>query len=224
MVLRFVVAVLLVWILGSCAQQTSQRGDILIIGDSVLAWNRAEGRDVGSALASELGRDVVNRAAFGAQIGATDLARIVGLSIPGQMPPGRWNWVIANGAANDLGFTCGCTRCGQVIDQLISTDSQSGAIPDLVSKAQAQGARVLWLGYYKAPETTSFRGCRPGLVEIERRIEVLARSNTGLYFLDAEDVFDPPVRDLFDTDRTHPSAKGSALIGTEIARVIERAS
>ncbi|MBO9451991.1 SGNH/GDSL hydrolase family protein [Tropicibacter sp. R16_0] len=217
------VALFLVWVLGSCAPQSAQRGDILIIGDSVLAWNRAEGRDVGSALASELGRDVVNRAAFGAQIGAADLARIVGLSIPGQMPPGRWNWVIVNGAANDLGFTCGCTRCGAVIEQLISTDSQSGAIPDLISKAQEQGARVLWLGYYKAPETTAFRGCRPGLVEIERRIELLARSNTGLYFLDAEDVFDPPARDLFDADRTHPSAKGSALIGKEIARMIERA-
>ena len=222
--LRFLVAVLLHLVLGSCAYQTAQGGDIIIIGDSVPAWNRGEDSDVGSVIASELSRNVVNRAAFGAQIRANDLASLVGLSIPDQLLPGQWNWVIANGAANDLGFSCGCTRCDQVINELISRDSKSGAIPGLIDEAQARGARVIWLGYYEAPETTSFEGCRPGLVEIERRIELLARSNPGLFFLDAEDAFDPPVRELFDPDRTHPSTKGSALIGKEIASIIEKES
>lgn len=222
--MRFMVAIFLFAVLGSCVDQTSQGGDIIVIGDSVLAWNRGEDSDVGSAIASELSRNVVNRAAFGAQIRANNFASLVGLRIPDQLLPGQWNWVIANGAANDLGFSCGCTRCDQVITELISRDSKSGAIPKLIEEAQAQGARVVWLGYYKAPETTSFEGCRPGLVEIERRIELLARSNPGLFFLDAEDVFDPPVRELFDSDRTHPSTKGSRLIGKEIANIIEKES
>ena len=222
--LRSIVAILLFAVFGACADQTSQGGDIIVIGDSVLAWNLEEQSDVGSAIASELSRNIVNRAAFGAQIKANDLASLAGLSIPDQLLPGEWNWAIANGAANDLGFSCGCTRCDQVINELISKDSKSGTIPDLVDMAQARGARVVWLGYYAAPETTSFEGCRPGLVEIERRIEVLSRLNSGLFFLDAEDVFDPPVRDLFDSDRTHPSAKGSSLIGKEIAAVIEKYS
>lgn len=215
---------MLLLILGCCVDPSSRGGDILVVGDSVLAWNRSEDSDVGSAVASELSRAVVNRAAVGARIRANDLVRFVGLSIPDQLLPGPWNWVIVNGAANDLGFSCGCTRCDQVIDQLISKDNQSGAIPELIYKAQTQGARVIWLGYYKAPETNSFEGCRPGLVEIERRIELLAQSNSRLIFLDAERFFDPPSKELFASDRTHPSVKGSALIAKEIASIIEKES
>ncbi len=219
--MRFLMAVWFFTIVGACAREAWDGGDILVIGDSVMVWNRGEDSDVGSVIASELSRKVVNRAAFGAQIGANDFASIFGLNIPDQLAPGQWNWVVANGAANDLGFSCGCTRCDREINKLISSDGKSGDIPNLIEKAQARGARVLWLGYYEAPETTSFEGCRPGLVEIERRIELFAQSNKALFFLDAEDVFDPPVRELFDKDRTHPSAKGSKLIGERIAEVID---
>jgi acyl-CoA thioesterase I len=205
----------------SCGLAPRQHGgDILIIGDSVMAWNRSAGADIGRALEAELGRDVVNRAALGAQIRADDLSALGGLSIPDQLSAGPWTWVVMNGGANDLGFSCGCIRCDAEIDLLISQDATTGAIPDLIARARAQGAKVLWAGYYKAPDTRAFRGCRPGLVELERRIAIHARTREGVFFVDTEDVLDPARPDLLDTDRTHPSVEGSAVIGRFLAREI----
>ena len=218
--MRLFSAALFVSLVAGCVHIPSQQDDIVVIGDSVMAWNRAESGDVGSAIGAELDRTVVNRAAFGAQIRANNATILLGLSIPAQLPPGQWKWVVANGGANDLGFSCGCTRCDNEIEALISRDGQTGDIPNLIAQALAQNARVLWLGYYRAPETTSFEGCRPGLVEIERRVARLARSNDSVFFLDAESVFEPLVPELFDPDKTHPSVKGSALIGREIANII----
>jgi acyl-CoA thioesterase I len=106
-----------------------------------------------------------------------------------------------NGGANGLGFSCGCTRCDAEIDLLITEDAATGAIPDLIARARAQGAKVLWVGYYQAPDSTSFRGCRPGLVEPERRIAIHARTREGVFFVDTEDVLDPAQPGLLDTDR-----------------------
>lgn len=197
-----------------------QGGDILIIGDSVMAWNRPAGADIGRAIEAELDSDVVNRAYLGAQIRAGDLSAVGGLSIPDQLAAGPWNWIVMNGGANDLGFSCGCTRCDGEIELLISEDATTGAIPDLIAQARAQGAKVLWAGYYRAPDTRSFRGCRPGLVELERRIAIYAKSREGVFFVDTEDVLDPAQPGLLDTDRTHPSVEGSALIGRFLAREI----
>ena len=220
---RFILLLSLALSTASCTQTGRKAGDIAVIGDSVMVWNSRGGNDIGSVVAAELGREVVNRAALGAQVSVSSMASIIGLSIPAQLPPGGWNWVVANGAANDLGLSCGCTRCDDEIEALISPDGRSGAIPDLIAQAHSQGARVIWLGYYEAPETTSFQGCRPGLVEIERRIALLARDDDKTYFLDAEDILDSANRDLLDRDRTHPSVEGSDLIGKEIARMISEA-
>jgi lysophospholipase L1-like esterase len=173
---------------------------------------------------AELERDVVNRAALGAQIRAGGLSSLGGLSIPDQLSAGPWNWIVMNGGANDLGFSCGCTRCDGEIDLLISGDATTGAIPDLIARARAQGAKVLWAGYYRAPDTTSFRGCRPGLVELERRIAIHARTTEGVFFFDTEDVLDPAKPSLLDKDRTHPSVEGSAVIGRFLAREIAQHS
>lgn len=192
-------------------------GDILVIGDSVLAWN---GGTVGDVIASELDRDVVSRAALGARIDASGAASLVGLSIPDQLSDGRWNWIVMNGGANDIGGSCGCERCDAVIDGLISLDGTVGDIPDLIAKARRTGAQVLWMGYYQAPLSQSFKGCRPGLVELERRVAKYARSHTGVYFVDAEDVIDPANPGLLSSDRTHPSRQGSTIIGRFLARTI----
>jgi lysophospholipase L1-like esterase len=215
---------LLVYV-ASCGLTPRQPGgDILIIGDSVMAWNRSADADIGRAMEAELERDVVNRAALGAQIRAGGLSSLGGLSIPDQLSAGPWNWIVMNGGANDLGFSCGCTRCDGEIDLLISGDATTGAIPDLIARARAQGAKVLWAGYYRAPDTTSFRGCRPGLVELERRIAIHARTTEGVFFFDTEDVLDPAKPSLLDKDRTHPSVEGSAVIGRFLAREIAQHS
>ena len=207
--------------LASCGLAPRQTGgDILVIGDSVMAWNRSSGGDIGRVIASELGREVVNRAALGARIRAGSFGALGGLSIPDQLSEGPWNWVVMNGGANDLGFTCGCTRCDAEIDLLISREGTTGAIPDLITKARRQQAKVLWVGYYQSPNSRSFRGCRPGLVELERRIANYALTKEGVFFIDSEDVFQPTMPGIFAADQTHPSAAGSAVIGRFIAQEI----
>lgn len=218
--MRILLVLSLLTLLATCGLAPRQSvGDILVVGDSVLAWNKSTGEDVGSVIEAELGREVVNRAALGARVGTGGFGALIGLSIPAQLSSGRWNWIVINGGANDLG-ACGCTRCANEIDLLISPDGTVGAIPDLIATAKRQGTRVLWIGYYEAPESKSFGGCRPGLVEIERRIALLARSKEGVTFVDSEEVFDPTDSSLFANDRTHPSAAGSAMIGQFLAQHI----
>lgn len=224
--MRVLASLMLILTLAACGPAPTGRsgGDILVIGDSVMAWNNGAGADIGSVIAERLDRSVVSRAVAGARIRAGGGASLVGLSIPDQLATGAWDWVVMNGAANDLGFNCGCTRCADEIEALISVDGQRGDIPDLIARAEAQGARVLWMGYYAAPNSTAFPGCRPGLVEIESRIARLAAARPGLIFVDAETIFNPPDPSLFAGDKTHPSIKGSARIGTYLADVIARNS
>ena len=194
-----------------------QAGDILVIGDSVFAWNRSSGQDVGRVIEMELNRDVTSRARLGAQLQSGRLASLGGLSIPDQLTTGSWSWVVMNGGANDLARACGCQRCDGVIDQLIGPDAMTGAIPDLISRARNQGAQVIWAGYYEAPASRSFAGCHPWLVTLEQRIARYAAAKPGVYFMDIEDVIDATASHLLAPDRTHPNSTGSAVIGRFIA-------
>lgn len=216
--MRVLLFLVMITLVGCGASPQRSGGDILVIGDSVMAWNRASGRDIGRVISAELGRDVTSRAVVGAGIrsgGLGPLAR----PIPSQLSTGQWKWVVMNGGANDLGSTCGCARCAPVIDSLISRDGRTGDIPQLITTARAQGAQVLWMGYYQSPGAL-FRGCRPALVELDRRIALYASATDGVFFADAEDVIAPNNPGLFAPDQTHPSVAGSALIGKFLARVI----
>lgn len=214
------IALVFILIAGCGIAPRQSGGDILVIGDSVLAWNQGT---IGDVIAAELDRDVVSRAAPGARLHASKAASLVGLSIPRQLSAGKWNWVVMNGGANDLGGSCGCGRCDAVIDALISTDGSTGDIPDLISDARMSGARVLWMGYYQAVESASFRNCRAGLVELERRIEIHAQSHDGVYFFDSEDIFDPNDSRFLGADLTHPSRDGSRILGRFLAKAIAEA-
>lgn len=223
--MRLVIVITLALLLAGCGIAPRQTGgDILVTGDSVLAWNRTSGQDTGRVIAATLGRDVTSRATLGAQLQAGSLAVLGGFSIPDQLSEGPWNWVVINGGANDLAATCGCTRCDAVLDDLITPDATHGAIPDLIRSARATGAQVIWVGYYDAPASRSFAGCRPALVEVERRIARYADTSAGVYFIDSEDVLDGTEPALLASDRTHPSAAGSALIGRFIAQQIATAA
>ena len=220
--MRVLATLILITTLAACTPGAPRSGgDILMIGDSVLAWNRTSGRDVGSALGASLDRTVTNRATPGAQIRKRGFASALGLGIPDQLSGQGWNWVVMNGGANDLGFSCGCTRCDGVIEALISRDGTTGDIPALITRARSTGAKVLWMGYYRAPNSGSFQGCRPGLVEIERRIAKLAQATPGVSFVDSEDVITPRDPSLYAADATHPSPKGSAVIGQYLAKTIK---
>lgn len=119
--------------------------------------------------------------------------------------------MVLNGGANDLAALCGCGDCDGRIGALMVPDGDAGTIPDLISKAGAGGAVVLWLGYRDASASRSFRGCRPALVEIERRIA-------------PEDAPDPAAPGVLALDRTHPGPDGSTLIRRLVAAQIARLS
>ena len=209
-------------LVGCTDQAPRDGGDILVLGDSVMAWNSSAQASIPDVMARALGRDVVSKAVPGAQFdNSSAIAGAVGFDIRRQLTTGRWNWIVINGGANDLGSDCGCGACGPVVDRLIGKDSTSGAIPAFIKKVQATtGARVIWMGYYAGSGSGSFKGCRDDLVEMEARIARFSASQTHVYFADAEDVITRTDRSLFAKDNTHPSAKGSALIGAYLAQQI----
>ncbi len=210
--------------LAACTDVAPSRGgDILVLGDSVMAWNGTAA--IPDVIGSTLDRQVISKAVPGAQFdNDAALAGAVGFDIQRQFPGGRWNWIVLNGGANDFSADCGCGACGASLNALIGTDG-TGAVPSFIARLQATtGAQVLWMGYYKGNGKGSFEGCRDDLVEMERRIARLAAGREGVHFVDAEDVIDPDDATQFAPDNNHPSVKGSALIGAYLAQAIQSRS
>ena len=212
-------------LLAACTDSAPRGGgDIVVLGDSVLAWNGSGGQSVGDGIAAALGRDVTDRAVPGAQFtNSNDFTGAVGFDIRRQMPEGRWNWVVLNGGANDLNADCGCGACGREVDALIGPGGVGGAIPPYLARLRRGGARVLWVGYYEGTGSGPFAGCRDDLVEMEARIAQLAAAIPGIHFADAEDVFDSRDPASYAADRVHPSARSSMAIGAYLARTIAAA-
>ncbi|QUJ76097.1 SGNH/GDSL hydrolase family protein [Sulfitobacter albidus] len=210
--------------LTACVGGGPQSGDILLLGDSVMAWNGSDNADIGNVIADRLDRRVSVRAVPGAQFdNASGLASAVGFDIQAQYPGGAWNWVVLNGGANDLGFDdCGCGDCARVVDALIGPDAATGKIPAFLNRLRASGSRVLWMGYYTSPGT-SFAGCTDDLIVLEGRIARYAEARGDTFFFDGEDVIVRENPDHFANDDTHPSREGSALLGTALADLIARA-
>lgn len=220
--MREILAVLLIVTGLSACTDTAPRGggDILVLGDSIMAWNG--GRSIPDVIANQTGRSVTSRAVPGAQFdNGSTIASAVGFDIQQQFPGGRWNWVVVNGGANDLSADCGCGACGASVNALIAPDGQSGSIPAFLQRLRAQtGAKIMWMGYYAGSGSGSFAGCRDDLVEIESRIATFAAGRPGIHFVDSEDVIDRGDRGLFAGDNVHPSARGSARIGAYLAQEI----
>ncbi|MEP2682291.1 MAG: SGNH/GDSL hydrolase family protein [Sulfitobacter sp.] len=220
--MRRILAVLLIVTGLSACTDTAPRGggDILVLGDSIMAWNG--GRSIPDVIANQTGRSVTSRAVPGAQFdNGSTIASAVGFDIQQQFPGGRWNWVVVNGGANDLSADCGCGACGATVNALIAPDGQSGSIPAFLQRLRAQtGAKIMWMGYYAGSGSGSFAGCRDDLVEIESRIATFAAGRPGIHFIDSEDVIDRGDRGLFAGDNVHPSARGSARIGAYLAQEI----
>ncbi|WP_254702613.1 SGNH/GDSL hydrolase family protein [Sulfitobacter sp. THAF37] len=213
-------------LMGACTDPAPRGGgDILVLGDSVMAWNGGSDAAIPDAMQTALGRKVVSKAVPGAQFdNGSGLAGAVGFDIRRQFPGGRWNWIVLNGGANDLGSDCGCGACGAVVDGLIGPDARSGSVPDFIDRLQQEtGARIIWMGYYKGNGKGSFQGCRDDLVRMETRIARFAATRSAVYFIDSEDVIDPTDPAMFAADNTHPSPRASALIGSYLARGIAEA-
>jgi hypothetical protein len=212
-------------LLSACTDVTPRGGgDILVLGDSVMAWNGSQA--IPEVIEATLDRPVTSKAVPGAQFdNPSGVFGAVGFDVRRQFPGGQWNWIVLNGGANDLSNDCSCGACASAVSALAAPGGAGGSIPAFMSRLRAQtGAQVLWMGYYKGNGRGSFEGCRPSLVELERRIAAFAATREGIYFIDSEAVIDPSNPGHFAPDNNHPSVTGSALIGRQLARFIAERS
>lgn len=219
---------LMLSLLSGCGDRTTTKPDarILVVGDSMLAWNSTLGSSVADVLSEDLRQPVVDRSVSGARMRyALPVSGAAGLHIPKQYRPGNWDWVVINGGGNDLWLGCGCLACAGTLNRLISEDGQSGTIPKFVARLRADGARVLYSGYLRTPGRNSpvDHCAKPG-AELERRLALMAQADDGVTFLPLHDLV--PHKDLsfHALDRIHPSPKGSAAIAARIGSVIEDTS
>lgn len=189
---------------------------ILMMGDSLMAWNATSGSTIGDRLAANLGEPVLNNSV----VGATVLSA-VGKGIAGQFEQGSWDWVVMNGGGNDLWLGCGCMLCDFKIDRLISSDGRSGKIPETIARLRSQNINIVYIGYLRTPGMLSpVDHCRPIGNRLEARIASLAARTPGFDFLSNADLVPSGDRSYHTVDMIHPSIKGSDAIGRRIANHI----
>lgn len=208
---------------GERAPQTQQGGQILVMGDSLMAWNGTSQRAVSDVMEQHLDVEVTDRSVSAARmIYRLPVSGAAGLSIPKQMPKETaWDWVVLNGGGNDLWLGCGCTACRRKMDRLTARDGSAGAIPDLVQRLRSTGARVIYTGYLRSPGLGSpIEYCKDDGEELDRRATQMAARDEGVYFLSLADLVPHGDRSFHAFDMIHPSVKGSAAIGTRIAELI----
>jgi lysophospholipase L1-like esterase len=144
------------------------------------------------------------------------------LKLDAQYRPGPWDWVVLNGGGNDLLFGCACTFCDGVLNRLVSPDGRKGAIPALMARLRASGARVVYVGYLRNPGTlTPVKACGPAGNELDRRLAKMATLNSGVDFLPMSGVVPNGDWSYHQIDRIHPSVKGSTAIAARIVAHIK---
>jgi len=208
-----------------CGESVS-RGDnarILAMGDSLLASHRISKKSITNTVEDKLDKPVIDRSVMGARIlYSLPISGSLGMSISKQYKAGNWDWVILNGGGNDLWLGCGCILCDRKIDRLISNGGQTGAIPKLISKLRGTGARVIYVGYLRSPGVGSMIDhCRNEGDELERRIDIFAQKDDGVYFLSLADLVPYGDRTYHGADMIHPSIKASRIIGERVAEIIQ---
>lgn len=205
--------------LSGCAETLRPGTDarILVMGDSLMAFNRLTGNSVADGLETSLGEQVIDRAASGAGV-------LHEKGIRAQFAPGPWDWVVLNGYGNDLLFGCGCRACEGRMVQLISADGTEGRIPELVARLRAEGLRVVYTGYLRTPGFASpIENCVALGEEMDARLERMAARDPGVTFLSLADLVPEGDGSFHRWDRIHPSPKGSRAIAARVAEAIRAA-
>lgn len=190
-------------------------GKVLAIGDSIMAWNRGEAASIPDVVEKRTGLAVVNASVPGAGMLTGGVPGAVGFSIPGQYRARDWDAVVINGGANDLRNLCGCLRCDAVLDRLISRDASTGAYPALLARIDAP---VVLVGYYGPVRGGGggFDGCADELKVLGARLSQFAATASNVTFVSVRnEIAGQP--EFYDTDKVHPSTKGSARIGALVA-------
>lgn len=228
--IRFL-AVLALFALTACdgrtyrpAGGTDDSARILVMGDSLLAWNRLRGGSVARVLAERLGQPVKDNSESAASYDTQGAEAVVVGSIQAQYQRGNWDWVIIGGGGNNLLFDCKCGACDGVLDRLVSADGRSGAIPATVARARSRGARVIYSGYLRTPGFSSpVEHCSAIGDRFDQRLAVMAARDPGVTFMPLADLVQRPGDTSFHfPDRVHPSLKGSAAIAGRIAAIMGR--
>ncbi|SDY79675.1 Lysophospholipase L1 [Jannaschia faecimaris] len=220
---------LLPLVLSACVSAGSPPSDtsILAIGDSVMAWNGAQG--IPEAVQAQLGRPVLDEAQSAAHLTHPNgVAGALGFDITEQFAGDGWDWVILTGGGNDLRGNCRTAAEADILNGLISP-GLGGDIPDLIDRIRSTGAKVAFVGYYDGADaaSTGFTPCQGAFDTINARMTQLAARDAGLLFFDSGTVIDTADRSLYFRDLIHPSPRGSAVIGENLARAMqefERAS
>ena len=194
---------------------------VLVLGDSILAWNTLRGGSIPQQLNRYKGISVRNEAASGAVFSGSK--GLFGREITKQFPGGTWDVIVLDGGGNDLMRECGCGRCNAVLDQLVSPDGRSGEIPAFLDALAQRSTRIIWLDYFP----TSVRGgpfapCRDELAVLEQRMKTVARQRGKVTFVDAGAVYDPNDMSLYARDLIHPTPKGGGRIAKLLAQTIVR--
>lgn len=210
----------------ACAETASPGGNdrILLMGDSLMAWNRRSGQSVAQQLEADLRQPVLDRSALGASvIRRTPLGAAVGLNIPQQFQPGQRDWIVLNGGGNDLFLGCGCNACSERLNLLASEDGKWGAIPNLLSRLRATGAQVIYVGYLRSPGVGSLiENCADEGNELERRLVTAARKDPGVHYVSLRDLVPHGDRSYHAFDLIHPSPKASRAIAARVANIIRK--
>lgn len=188
--------------------------DMLIVGDSILAWNRESGRAIGNVIAAETGLRVNNVAISGAEFLGFN-------SIPSQYVSNDWTWVLVDGGGNDLNGNCGTPSEADILDALISADANTGAYVTFADQVAADGATLLIMDYYPVSiQGGPFVPCIPAFDILTDRLTRFADARENVILIETDEVIAPENLAAYDTDLVHPTPLGSALIGTQIADVI----
>ena len=209
---------------GERAARSPTGGGVLVMGDSLMAWNGTSQRAVSDVMEKHLQVEVTDRSVSAARmIYRLPVSGAAGLSIPKQLPKGHdWDWVVLNGGGNDLWLGCGCTACRRKMDRLAAKDGSSGAIPELVQQLRSRGAKVIYTGYLRSPGRGSpIEYCKDEGEELDRRATQMAARYEGVYFLSLADLVPHGDRSYHALDMIHPSIKGSSAIGARIAGLIK---
>lgn len=216
-------SVLLVLALGLAARADEAKPRVLVMGDSLMAWNGTRGAAVSDVLGKLLGVKVKDHAMAGARyFYHLPLTGAAGLRISAQFRGGPWDYVVMNGGGNDLLFGCGCGACKRMLNRLIRADGRAGAIPELVAEIRASGAKVIYTGYLRTPGVTSpVEVCGPLGDEMDARLARMAEATEGVIFLSLADLVTKDGDTSYHAmDLVHPSVRGSRAIAARIAALI----
>jgi poly-D-alanine transfer protein DltD len=109
------------------------------------------------------------------------------------------------------------------MDRMISPDGRQGAVPDMIRRIRATGAKVLYIGYLRSPGWDSvIDHCRNEGDAYEARLNVMARQIDGVWFMSNADLVPSGDTSFHAPDGIHPSIKGSIAIGKRAAAMIRK--